>query len=57
MTSGTGGQTHDNQAVEALLDAPRSPLAVTADKAYDSRHVRQLIKDDGALSVLGSCSV
>ena len=31
---------------------PRSPLAVTADKAYDSEKVRQQIKDEGALPVI-----
>jgi hypothetical protein len=34
-----------------LLDYPRPPLAVTADKAYDSEKVRQQIKDEGALPV------
>jgi hypothetical protein len=27
----------------------RSPLAITADKAYDSERVRQQIKDEGAV--------
>jgi len=31
---------------------PRSPLAVTADKAYDSEKVRHKIKDEGALPVI-----
>ena len=50
----TGGQVHDSQAAETLLDTPRSPLAVTADKAYDSKKVRQQIRDDGALPVIPS---
>ena len=45
---------HDSQAVEEVLDTPRPPLAVTADKAYDSKKVRQLIKDEGALPVIPS---
>ena len=32
----TGGQVHDSQVVEEILNTPRSPLAITADKAYDS---------------------
>ena len=48
----TGGQVHDSQVVEAVLDTPKSPLAVTADKAYDGRNVRQQIKDAGALPVI-----
>jgi transposase len=52
----TGGQVHDNQAVEELLDTPRPPLAVTADKAYDSNAARQQIKDEGALPVIPSRS-
>jgi transposase len=48
----TGGQVHDSQVVEEILNTPRSPLAVTADKAYDSEKVRQQIKDEGALPVI-----
>jgi len=48
----TGGQVHDNQVVEEILSTLRSPLAVTADKAYDSEKVRQLIKDEDALPVI-----
>ena len=29
----TGGQVHDSQVVEEILNTPRSPLAITADKA------------------------
>ena len=42
----TGGQIHDSQVVEEVLDTPRAPLAVTADRAYDSAKVRQQIKDE-----------
>ncbi|MGE3993256.1 IS5 family transposase [Pseudorhodoplanes sp.] len=52
----TGGQVHDSQVVEDVLDTPRPPLAVTADKAYDSQKVRQQIKDEGALPVIPSRS-
>jgi transposase len=37
-----------------VLNTPRPPLAITADKAYDSRKVRQLIKDEGALPIIPS---
>ena len=50
----TGGQVHDSQVVEEILNTPRSPLAVTADKAYDSEKVRQQIKDEGALPIIPS---
>ena len=52
----TGGQVHDSQVVGEVLDTPRSPLAVAADKAYDSEKVRQQIKDEGALPVFPSRS-
>ena len=48
----TGGQVHDSQVVEEILNTPRSPLAVTADKAYDNEKIRQQIKDEGALPVI-----
>ena len=48
----TGGQIHDSQVVEEVLHTPRAPLAVTADKAYDSAKVRQQIKDEGALPII-----
>jgi transposase len=48
----TGGQVHDSQVVEEILNTRRSPLVVTADKAYDSQKVRQQIKDEGALPVI-----
>ena len=50
----TGGQVHDNQVVGELLHAPQPALAVTADKAYDSKSARQQIKDDGAVPVIPS---
>ena len=52
----TGGQVHDSQVVGDVLGTPRPPLAVTADKAYDSQKVRQQIKDEGALPVIPSRS-
>ena len=48
----TGGQIHDSQVVEEILNTPRSPLVVTADKAYDSQTARQQIKDEGALPII-----
>jgi transposase len=47
---------HDNQVVGQLLQAPQPALAVTADKAYDSKATRQQIKDDGAVPVIPSRS-
>ena len=47
----TGGQVHDSQVVGDVLDTPKPPLAVTADKAYDSEKVRQQIKDEGELTL------
>ena len=32
----TGGHVHDSQVVDEVLNTPRPPLAVSADKAYDS---------------------
>lgn len=52
----TGGQAHDNQVVGELLQAANSAWAVTADKAYDSKAVRQQIEDDGAVPVIPSLS-
>jgi putative transposase len=37
-----------------VLDTPRPPLAVSADKAYDSEKARQQIKDEGALPIIPS---
>src|SRR5262245_18934535 len=37
----TGGQVHDSQVVEEVLNTPRWPLVVTADKAYDSQTCRR----------------
>jgi len=52
----TGGQVHDSQVVEAVLDTPKPPLAVTGDKAYDSEKVRQQMEDEGALPSIPSRS-
>jgi transposase len=52
----TGGQVHDRQVVEEVLDTLKPPLAVSADKAYDSETVRQHITDEGALPVIPSRS-
>src|SRR5262249_22623641 len=35
-----------------VLNMPRSPLVVTADKAYASQTARQQIKDEGALPII-----
>ena len=48
----TGGQAHDAPILPELLGHPTAPLAVVADKAYDSQAVRQAIRDDGALPVI-----
>ena len=50
----TGGQVHDSQVVSEVLDTPKPPLAITADKAYDSEKVRQQIKDESALPIIPS---
>jgi transposase len=50
----TGGQVHDSQVVEEVLDTPNPPLAVAADKAYDSQKVPRQIRDKGALPVIPS---
>ena len=49
-------QVHDSQVVGDVLDTPKPPLAITADKAYDSERVRQQIKDEGALPIIPSRS-
>ena len=48
----TGGEAHDAPVLPQLLNHPIPPLAICADKAYDSKHVRQAIKDDGAVPVI-----
>ncbi len=48
----TGGQAHDAPVLPELLSHPASPLAVCADKAYDSQHARQAIRDDGAVPII-----
>jgi transposase len=52
----TGGEVHDSNVVAEVLDTPRPPLAVAADKAYDSEKVRQQIRDEGAVPVIPSRS-
>jgi transposase len=47
---------HDSQAAAAVLVTPRPPVAVTADKAYDSEKVRRAIRGDGAVPVIPSRS-
>ncbi len=46
------GHSHDVLTVPELLNHPTPPLAVCADKAYDSQHVRQAIRDDRAVPVI-----
>jgi hypothetical protein len=41
-----------NRGAIRILVSCRSPLAVTADKAYVSEQVRQRIKDEGVLPVI-----
>lgn len=48
----TGGQVHDAKAAEAFLNWPDDPLAIVADKAYNSKRIRQAIADHGALAVI-----
>jgi transposase len=48
----TPGNSHDALAAPELLNHLTPPLAVCADKAYDSQHVRQAIRDDGAVPVI-----
>jgi transposase len=48
----TAGQAHDAPILPELLGRSRPPLAVVADKAYDSRAIRQTIRDEGALPVI-----
>ena len=43
---------HDSQVAEKIPNTPRSPLAITADKAYASAKVRQQIRNEGALLVI-----
>jgi hypothetical protein len=45
----TGDGSTTAKALVEVLDTPKPPLAITADKAYDSVKVRQQIKDDALL--------
>ena len=49
----TGGQVHDVVTAPALLDGVEGG-GVTADKAYDSNSLRQLIADAGMVAVIPS---
>ncbi len=44
----TGGEVHDGPILPELLNQPTAPLAICADKGYDSASNRQAIRDDGA---------
>jgi transposase len=48
----TGGEAHDATVVPQLLNHPTPALAICADKAYDSQHVRQALKDEGTVPVI-----
>lgn len=48
----TGGEVHDGPILPGLLNHPTPPLAICADKAYDSASNRQAIVDDGAVPVI-----
>ncbi len=50
----TRGETHDAKAFPHLVDWHKPPLAIVADKAYDSRAIRQAAADEGALAVIPS---
>jgi len=47
----TGGQVHDSQCAEALLDGKESNFVI-ADKAYDSRAIVNRIVEMGAIAVI-----
>lgn len=48
----TGGDAHDAPILPTLLTHPTAPSALCADKAYDSQHIRQALKDMGATPVI-----
>lgn len=48
----TGGEAHDGPILPQLLNHPRPPLAVCADKGYDSASNRQAVRDAGAVPVI-----
>ena len=50
------GNQHDSQMMPAFEDWSEPPLAIIADKAYDSKKIRQAIADEGALAVIPSKS-
>lgn len=49
----TGGEVHDSQTAEALLDGCQG-AKVIADKAYDSNAIRKTIADAGMQAVIPS---
>jgi transposase len=48
----TGGQVHDSKVARDLIEYIRSPLALVADKGYDSKAIRQAIADQASLPVI-----
>ena len=50
----SGGQLHDSQMMDTFPDCKTPSLAIVADKAYDSRKIRQQIADEGGLAVIPS---
>jgi len=48
----TGVQVHDSKVMIDLLDGAGESAAVVADKAYNSRSIRQRIADQGSLAVI-----
>ena len=50
------GNQHDSQMIDTFLGWEYPPLAMVADKAYDTKSVRQKIEDEGALPVIPSKS-
>jgi transposase len=50
----TRGETHDAKTFPHLIDWHQPPLAIIADKAYDTRAIRRAAADEGALAVIPS---
>jgi DDE family transposase len=50
----THGQVHNSRDLGDVLDTPKEPLGITADKAHDSEKVRQQIKHERALPIQAS---
>lgn len=51
----TGGQVHDSQCAQALLDGKKANFVI-ADKAYDNKIILQRIAQMGAIAVIPSRS-